>query len=253
MNNISLNSIKHIFRKIQKNLTKRFKNNFKCLILYGSWAKGTAREYSDIDLLVVFDKIDREVRKSVSDITRKVNTEKSITIVSCNAEDFQKEKLPLYTAVKKEGKIIYGNVDLSINPELPEVKYAEFFKKSYEYESGKIETAEDLLKHNLNSGIDDLCLVASKHALQAALAMKGEGYSSKVAVLLPLTEKHFGKRIAQQFKKLFDLYVKSEYTVKELSNKEARTAIKYAKEIQKVYLVRNKSPQETTRALSGNF
>ncbi len=40
--------------------------------------------------------------------------EKSITIVPTTIEDFIKEKIPLYTAVKKECKIIWGDVDLTI-------------------------------------------------------------------------------------------------------------------------------------------
>ncbi len=43
------------------------------------------------------------------------NTERSITIIPSSLKDFRNEKLPLYTAVKKEGKVIYGDIDFSIN------------------------------------------------------------------------------------------------------------------------------------------
>ncbi len=66
------------------------------------------------------------------------------------------------------------------------VKYADFFRKCQEFESRKLEMAEELLKKDYLSGIPEVCFVAAKHALQAALAMKGEGYSSKVTILLEL-------------------------------------------------------------------
>ena len=95
--------------------------------------------------------------------------------------------------------------------------------------------AEELLEKNITSGIADLCFVASKHAIQAALAMKGKGYSSKIKILLPLTERYFGKAIAQAVKKLFELYIKSEYSMEFLTEEEIKLAIEYAKKIFEVY------------------
>src|SRR3972149_8985078 len=228
-------AIRGIIEKIAENLTKRFHGNLKCLILYGSWAKGTARQTSDIDLLAVFDKSDKEIRKTVADIMGTLETERKITVLSTSLEEFQKEKIPIYTAVKKEGKVIYGNADMSVNPEPPEIKYAGFFRDSREFESRKIRTAEELLKKDMGYGIADFCFVASKHAIQASLAMKGEGYSSKVAVLLPLARKHLGKEIAEAFRKLFEIYTKSEYGMESLTEEEAMHALEHAKEILRVY------------------
>ena len=227
--------IKGIVEEVTENLTKRFHGNLKCLILYGSLAKGTARQTSDIDLLAVFDKSDKKIRKTLADIMGTLETERSITVLSTSLEDFQKEKIPLYTAVKKEGKVIYGNADMSVNPESPEIKYAGFFRDSREFESRKIRTAEELLKKDMGYGIADFCFVTSKHAIQASLAMKGEGYSSKAAVLLPLARKYFGKDIAEAFRTLFDLYTKSEYGIESLTEEEAMLALEHAKKILVVY------------------
>jgi len=235
MSNVISGAIKATIKDIRKNLTEKFQDNIKCIILYGSWIKGSAREDSDIDLLVVFDRINKETGKSVHNILNSIKTERSITIVPSSLKDFQNEKLPLYTAVKKEGKVIYGDVDFSINPEPPRIKYSEFFKRSHEFESQKIKIAEELLEKNITSGSADLCFVASKHAIQAALAMKGKGYSSKIKILLPLTERYFGKAIAQAFKKLFELYIKSEYSMEFLKEEEIKLAIEYAKKILEVY------------------
>lgn len=228
-------TIKDILEGIQKELSERFRNNLKSLILYGSWAKGTASTDSDIDLLALFGTANKETGKSIYDIARSVDTEKCIIIIPTSLEDFQKEKLPMFTAVKREGKIIYGDADLSINPEPPNVKYSEFFRNSQRFESQKIRIAEELLGKNLTSGIPELCFVASKHAFQAALAMKGEGYSSKIFGLLPLAEKYLGREIASVFRSLFGLYIKSEYGMEFLTDEEAKLAIKYAKKIMGVY------------------
>lgn len=59
-------TIKDIVDGIQKELSERFKNNFRSLILYGSWAKGTARTDSDIDLLALFGRLDKETGKSMN-------------------------------------------------------------------------------------------------------------------------------------------------------------------------------------------
>ncbi len=91
------------------------------------------------------------------------------------------------------------------------------------------------LMRGMGSGIADFCFIASKHAIQAVLAMHGEGYSSKVAVLLPLAEKRLGKDIAATFRKLFELYIQSEYGMESLTEEEARRAVEYAKRIFSVY------------------
>lgn len=230
-----MEAIKDVLEDIKKNLTERFRENIRCLILYGSWAKGLAREDSDIDLLVVFEAMNKEIGKVIHEIESHIDGERNITIVPTNLEDFRKERLPLFTAVKREGKVIYGDVDLSINPGSPKIKYSEFFKRSFEFESQKVKIAEELLEKDLASGVADLCFVASKHAIQVALAMKGVGYSSKMMILLPLTEKYFGKEMAEAFKKLFHLYIKSEYGMEFLTDEEARLAVKYAQEVLTVY------------------
>ena len=231
---LSSGKIGDTLKEIEDTLLDKFRDSLHCLILYGSWAKGTAREDSDIDVLAIFSTLGKETGKSLFDVERRIRG-RNVTLVPSSLEDFQKEKIPLFTAAKREGKIIYGDVDRSINPEPPELKYSEFFKRSRQFESQKVRIAEELLEKDLLSGVSDFCYVASKHAIQAALAMKGEGYSSKVVVLAPLTEKYFGREIETAFKNLFKLYVKSEYLMDFLSAEEARTAIDYAEKILKVY------------------
>lgn len=225
--------IAEALRKIKSSLIEKFGDNLLCLLLYGSWVKGLAREDSDIDLLAIFKEITPEIERSLLEI-EKVVDDRNITIVPATVEDFEKERLPLFTAVKHEGRIIYGEANLSINPEDPLTKYANFFERSADYEKQKVEIAEELLAKGIISSIGELCFVAAKHAVQAALAMKGEGYSSKVAMLLPLVERYFGREIKETFHNIFSLYVKTEYSREWLSEEEAKTAINSAKRILEV-------------------
>jgi len=92
-----------------------------------------------------------------------------------------------------------------------------------------------IVSFTITSGTAELCFGASKHTIQASLAMKVKGYSSKVAVLLPLTEEYLGREIALVFRKLFELYIKSEYGMEFLTDEETKLAIEYAKKIFGVY------------------
>lgn len=230
---LGVSKIEKQLKKIVRALKCKFHDNVDGLVLYGSWVSGKARKDSDIDLLAVFKKMDKKSRIELSKIGDKVNFPVNLSIVSTSVDDFEREKLPLYTAVKREGKIIYGKVDLSLSPASPETKYAEFFRSSAKFESQKIRIAEEMARDNLFSGVPDLCYLASKHALQAALAMKDVGFSSKFVVLLPLAERYFKREIAEGFRILFRLYVKSEYQMEGLDRKQVLLAIKKAKNILK--------------------
>lgn len=211
-------------------LKAEFKNNFLALILYGSWAKGKAREDSDIDLLALFKKVDKDVAKRINKISSdiEIRHQRSITLLPVRADDFEIEKLPLFTAVKREEITVFGSIDLKESPERPEVKYKDFFKKSLEFESKKVEIAKKMLQDGLSSGVFALCFVASKHLLQVGLAMKGVSFSSKVKILLPLVKKHFGSEVVAAFKRLFSFYVKTEYQFQLPDKDEASLAIKDA-------------------------
>jgi len=61
--------------------------------------------------------------------------------------------------------------------------------------------------------------------------MKGVGFSSKVKILLPLTEEHFNSRVANAFKRLFSFYIKAEYQLQLLDKDNAILAIEDANRI----------------------
>ncbi|NWF56084.1 MAG: nucleotidyltransferase domain-containing protein [Syntrophaceae bacterium] len=221
--------IQTTLEKIRDTLVERFGTRLKCVLLYGSWATGTARKDSDIDLLAVLQERALGDGKAIADLFLVDNRE--ISLVTCTEDEFRRENIPLHTAVKREGKILWGNIDRNLNPEPPEVKYADFFRKSQEFESRKLEMAKKLLEDDYLSGIPEVCFVAAKHALQAALAMKGEGYSSKVAVLLPLVRAHFGPEVAEEFQKLSEMYSRTDFSLESVPRKEAKEAIHLAEKV----------------------
>lgn len=230
----SINLIEDQLKEIVTKLRERFPDTLKAVILYGSWAKGTATEGSDIDMIVLFEEIDRELLKNIEKIKEEFEDHRSLILLEVSMDDFKKERFPLYTAVKKEGIILYGDVDLSINPELPEKKYADFFELSKKCEYQKIQIAEEMLTEDFGYGSAELCFIAAKHAIQACLAMKGVGYSSKVSVLLPLVKEHLGDTIMIRFKRLSELYIKSEYKRESLNKEEAFECVNIAREILKI-------------------
>ena len=225
------NELTELIDKLKKN----FPHTLKAVILYGSWAKGKAGDHSDIDVLVLFSNLDDENKRKIHEIYSKIHTSHHLDLVYAKLEDFEQEKIPLYTAIKKEGKIIFGECNMEISPLEPEIKYKEFFLRSKEFETNKIRMVEEIKeKHPYYGGIE-LCYIASKHAIQASLAMKGHGYSSKVKELLPLCERYFGNQIADAFRKLFHLYVKSKYTSQIPTEDESNLALSLAKEVMMVY------------------
>jgi hypothetical protein len=143
---------------------------------------------------VLFDTVYGEVSRKLREIGSEIGHQREVSLVPASIKDFRKETLPLYTAVKQEGKIWWGEVDLTLSPEEPSVKYGEAFQKSKAFEGCKIEWTEDLLKEYPSYGNLDLCYSATNHAIQMALAMKGLGYSSKIHILLPLAANTSGRR-----------------------------------------------------------
>lgn len=216
-------------------LVAKLPEELECVILYGSRAGGSWRQHSDVDILVVLKSVSPEARRTVGDIAAGIGACNAVSIISATAGDFRKERMPLYTAVKREGRIIYGSADMSLNPAAPPAKYANFFRQSREFESRKVDAAERMLREDFPGGVPALCFVAAKHAVQAALAMQGIGYSSKMAVLLPLAAERFGEDVAEKFKLAFDVYTRSEYGLDEISKEEAVLAIECARAVLSVY------------------
>ncbi len=95
-------------RNIINNLTK--KHNIKAAYIFGSYSKGNASEYSDIDVAIVLDKIRNGSPFNESfEIFHEVQKQNSLFEVVCFSEiEFINEEENLIKHIKKEGIKIYS-------------------------------------------------------------------------------------------------------------------------------------------------
>jgi len=83
------------------------------IILYGSFARGTANEWSDIDLMVItnFEKKNEfSLMNKLSNIGSKIDSEKIFDVRVLQNEDYKNiSHLSILSEAKKEGVVIYSN------------------------------------------------------------------------------------------------------------------------------------------------
>jgi len=97
-----------ISKELADGLRQLYGPKLRELILYGSWARGDAREDSDIDFLAVLDSVDdylaelRRVTKISSPITMARNVYVSVQPISLN--EYEKGEESFVLNVQKEGR-----------------------------------------------------------------------------------------------------------------------------------------------------
>lgn len=83
------------------------------VILYGSFARGTATEWSDIDLMIITDfkkKNEFNLMNKLSGIGSKIDSEKIFDVRISQREDFDNiSHLSILSEAKNEGIVIYTN------------------------------------------------------------------------------------------------------------------------------------------------
>jgi predicted nucleotidyltransferase len=101
-----------ISEKIQQILGEKLRK----IILYGSYARGDFDEESDIDIMVLADLTDDEIRKyekQLIEMSSKIDLKYNVltSIFVKNSEFFytQVNVLPFYYNVKKDGKELYAS------------------------------------------------------------------------------------------------------------------------------------------------
>ena len=99
--------IKKILKEFKEEIEKLYGKRLKAIILYGSWARGEAKDESDIDLLIVLEgkvipgkEIDRMI-----DIITEINLKYGalISIYPVSEEDYSTVNSPLLINVRREG------------------------------------------------------------------------------------------------------------------------------------------------------
>ena len=99
--------IKEAIEEFKKEIKKLYGKRLKHIIIYGSYARGSATEDSDIDLLVVLEgkvKPGEEIDRMI-DIITEINLRFNvlISVYPISEEDYKKVNSPLLINVRREG------------------------------------------------------------------------------------------------------------------------------------------------------
>lgn len=107
--------IKEATLRLAEQLKGLYKDKLKAVILYGSVARGTDLEDSDVDILVLVDATQEELRKysdALSDISTDFALEffKVFSIIDVSFQEFSewKDISPFYKNVAREGVLLYA-------------------------------------------------------------------------------------------------------------------------------------------------
>lgn len=107
--------LNELLKQYVVDLCKIYGSRLKSVILYGSYARGDFNPDSDIDIMILVDMTDDEIRKkghALSDITFDYNfyNELEIMPIVKNQEHFYKwlRSYPFYNTIKKEGVELYA-------------------------------------------------------------------------------------------------------------------------------------------------
>lgn len=101
--------------RLAEELKNLYKDKLKAVILYGSVARGTAMEDSDVDILILVDATQEELRNyadALSDISTDFALEflKVFSIIDVSFQEFSewKDVSPFYKNVARDGVMLYA-------------------------------------------------------------------------------------------------------------------------------------------------
>ncbi|AZT90555.1 nucleotidyltransferase domain-containing protein [Caldicellulosiruptor changbaiensis] len=115
MSDIKLENYQDVINKVVEELKELYGDKLKKIVLYGSYAKGTQNEESDIDIAVLVDE-DEQALKDYENKLDEIISEigyrslKLISIVDISYQRYMqyKEILPYYKNIENEGIVLYG-------------------------------------------------------------------------------------------------------------------------------------------------
>lgn len=104
-----------LLKKYVEDVHRIYGDKLRTVILYGSYARGDFGPDSDIDIMILVDLSDEEIRtkgRSLSDVTFDYNFDNDLEIMPIvkNQEHFNKwlRAYPFYNNVKREGVELYA-------------------------------------------------------------------------------------------------------------------------------------------------
>lgn len=107
--------LKEILQKYVEDVHEIYGEKLKTIILYGSYARGDFRTDSDIDIMILVDLSDDEIRSkghALSDLTFDYNFDNDLEIMPIvkNLDHFNKwlRAYPFYNSVRNEGVELYA-------------------------------------------------------------------------------------------------------------------------------------------------
>ena len=115
MEKIADEKLREILQEMGELLKSVYGNRLKAVILYGSVARGTQTEDSDIDVMILIDGTDeqlREYNERLSDISTELALKyvKVFSIIDVKYQEYQEWKTvsPFYKNVDREGVVVYA-------------------------------------------------------------------------------------------------------------------------------------------------
>lgn len=99
-------SVKPILEKFKREIKRITGGNLKKIVLFGSYARDEAAKYSDIDIILIFQKEpSQRIKNKIREISSSLSLQYDVVIAEflLTQSEFQKYKTPFLLNVKKEG------------------------------------------------------------------------------------------------------------------------------------------------------
>lgn len=107
-----MNELQEVFSKMTVEFQNIFGNSLQSIILYGSVARGTHTEESDVDIAVIVRKYTEEMHDKMVDFTVDLELEydKILSVLLIDYDSFKEweDVLPFYKNVKREGILLWS-------------------------------------------------------------------------------------------------------------------------------------------------
>lgn len=108
-------NIKKMLTELSESLQQIYGNKLKTVVLYGSAARGTQTEESDIDIMIIIDANNDELRRyddKLNDVSTDLSLKyfKVLSIVDVSYREYEdwRNLSPFYKNVSEEGIVLYA-------------------------------------------------------------------------------------------------------------------------------------------------